>query len=315
MINHFKEDYKNKYKLLELIGEGNYTQVYQGENKNTKELRAIKIVKLKSIKLLIKKEYSTEEAIKEINNYIEKLNNEIKLMELCGKNNENSVKYFESYETEDEFVIIMELCNESLKEYAKEKTLNSKEIYNILSQLNNTFKIMRDYNIVHRDLKPENILIKYGDNDKCIIKLCDFGVSKTEKFTRLKTYTGTYGYMAPEIIELTEQGNYDSKCDLWSLGIIIYELYFKEKPYKGINELVILKQINSFGKNKIKKTNNKNLDDLIEKLLEKDPKKRISWDDYFNHAFLIEEERKRREEKEKEEEEEKEERKRKNKRK
>ena len=136
MINHFKEDYKNKYKLLELIGEGNYTQVYQGENKNTKELRAIKIVKLKSIKLLIKKEYSTEEAIKEINNYIEKLNNEIKLMELCGKNNENSVKYFESYETEDEFVIIMELCNESLKEYAKEKTLNSKEIYNILSQLN-----------------------------------------------------------------------------------------------------------------------------------------------------------------------------------
>ena len=92
--------------------------------------------------------------------------------------------------------------------------------------------------------------------------------------------------MAPEIIQLTEEGNYNYKCDLWSLGIIIYELYFKEKPYKGISEFAILSQISKFGKTKIKKTNDEKLDDLINKLLEKEPEKRISWDEYLNHPFF-----------------------------
>ena len=63
-------------------------------------------------------------------------------------------------------------------------------------------------------------------------------------------------------------------------------LYFKELPYKGITELALMNCIKSFGKICIKKTNNKDLDDLIDKLLESDPKKRISWKDYFEHPFF-----------------------------
>ncbi len=91
---------------------------------------------------------------------------EIKYMKICGDKNENSVKYYESFETENEFVIIMELCDKSLTQLKKGRRFNVQEIYEILSQLNNTFKIMNENKIVHRDLKPDNIFIKYVENNK-----------------------------------------------------------------------------------------------------------------------------------------------------
>ena len=96
--------------------------------------------------------------------------------------------------------------------------------------------------------------------------------------------------MAPEIIKLLEGENYSNKCDLWSLGIILYELCFKEAPFKGKTEFSVLKQINSIGNNILKKkdktTGDEKLDDLINKLLEKEPEKRISWNEYFKHPFF-----------------------------
>ena len=88
--------------------------------------------------------------------------NEIENMKICSENNDNSVKYYESFETENEFAIVLELCDESLTKFKKDKSFNSKEIFDLLNQLNNTFKIMKEKKIVHRDLKPDNILIKYN---------------------------------------------------------------------------------------------------------------------------------------------------------
>ena len=81
-----------------------------------------------------------------------------------------------------------------------------------------------------------------------------------------------------------EEKQYNYKCDLWSLGIIIYELYFQERPFKG-TDIKILKSIEI--KEKIlKKTGDEKLDDLIDKLLEKKPEKRIGWNQYFGHPFF-----------------------------
>ena len=204
-------------------------------------------------------------------------------MKICNENNENSVKYYETFENEEKFSIVMELCDESLTQFKKGRTFNSKEIYEILNQLNNTFKIMIKEDIIHRDLKPDNILIKKLKDDKYIIKLSDYGISKIGQYTELKTYAGTIEYMAPEIMEGKE---YNHKCDLWSLGIIICELCFKERPYKGSIEYVLLQDIKKFGKKRIKKTDDEQLDDLISKLLVSDPNKRITWNDYFNHPFF-----------------------------
>ena len=158
-----------------------------------------------------------------------------------------------------------------------------------MMKLNNKFKRMKENNIMHRNLKLQSILIKYIDKEKYIIKLSDYGCSKRLISLSRNCNTngiGTVIYMAPEILEGKE---YNYKCDLWSIGIIIYKLYFGKSPFPAISESGLINNINDYDKGirNINKTGNKNLDDLIKKLLEKDPLKRLSWDEYFNHPFFI----------------------------
>jgi calcium-dependent protein kinase len=79
--------------------------------------------------------------------------------------------------------------------------------------------------VVHRDIKPENIM--YGADNE--IKLIDFGLSKKskDKFNQLQTIAGTPYYMAPEVLE----GEYNFKCDIWSLGVLMYVLLSGYLPF------------------------------------------------------------------------------------
>ena len=119
---------------------------------------------------------------------------------------------------------------------------------------------MSQNKMAHRDLKPENILIKYkNENDKneFIIKLSDYGEAKRLTMTRnvFTTNVGTLSYMAPEILN---GESYDLKCDLWSLGIIIYILYFREHPYPMANsEFTLINHINNYGQKNLKKVKTK----------------------------------------------------------
>ena len=190
-------------------------------------------------------------------------------------NCENSVKYFGKFRDKKLIYLIMELCDCSLDQIINKKKLNIKEIKEILEQLNNVFKLMYDNNIIHRDIKPENILVKKLENNKYLYKLTDYGLSKLlTQSHKASTYAGTNDYIATEI-----KGNLDidkSKVDLWSIGILIHELYFGNTPKNNI-----IQNINSIY-----------LDDLIKKLLIEKPfdeninNCRISWADYFNHKFL-----------------------------
>ena len=89
-------------------------------------------------------------------------------MKKCAYNNDNSIKFFEYFQNEYEFAIVLELCDYSLTKILIEKKdgFSPREIYKIINQLNNTFKIMKKNKIVHRDLKPDNILIKYENEKK-----------------------------------------------------------------------------------------------------------------------------------------------------
>jgi surface protein len=215
-------------------------------------------------------------------------------MKICSEENDNSVKYYEHFHYKDKFVIVMELCDNSLQKILDERKegFTCEQIFNIMSQLNNTFKIMYKNKIIHRDIKLDNILVKYKDNNNndsninFIVKLTDYGISKQLKNTINTTLMGTPETMAPEILEGEE--NYDNKCDLWSIGIIIYQLYFKEYPYKGKTQVAIYNQIKQLGKKILKKTKNEKLDNLIDSLLIREPEKRINYEDYFNHPFFKE---------------------------
>ena len=272
------EDFKKKYDIGKSRGQGGFGAIFEVKLKENGEKRAVKIIEKEQLidSFIELNDYKepTEEQKKALFDDIYK---EVEIMEKVeGKNqeNKNTVKYYEKFENETQFVIIMELCDVDLKKFvSKKKPFNDKEIYELLTQLNNTFKIMHENRIYHRDLSLNNILIK-NENDKIIYKLSDYGVSK--KLVTIKnkfsSKVGKVDYMAPEV----KKGAFDGKCDLWSLGVIIYILIEKKNPTEDIIENI----------STIKLTNNLDLNNLIQRLLVKDPEKRLSWDEYFIHPFF-----------------------------
>ena len=297
-------NYKDTYEILDEIGKGGYGKVFKAKNKITNEDRAIKIINInlyiENLKNIYITNDITDEIRYEINKYVKRINNEIGNMKKCA--NINSVKLYDFYNNKNEIALIMELCDNNLRDLLKEKEkgFEPKEIYEIMNQLNNTFRIMKENNIVHRDIKLDNILIQYFNKDKkkYIVKLTDYGASKNiNNISICKSFVGTLETMAPELLKMDindnkenqENEKYNSKCDLWSIGVILYELLFKKSPYLGSTQIAILKNINIKNKSKDKFFENcedKNLNDLIRKLLEEDPNKRINWEEYFNHPFF-----------------------------
>ena len=280
-------NYKEFYDIKEQIGIGPFSLVSKAKVIGKEEYVAIKIIDKDKIKLGLRNEYCKQD-IEEEYYQVANLEDEVRYMKICGENNENSVKYYQHFETENEFVIVMELCDGNLIDLIKLKrefTLN--DIYEFLCQLNNTFKIMKEKQIAHRDLKLNNILVKYENEEKTkyTFKITDYGVSK-EFLTLSKRFTskvGNVNFMAPEVLS---EEKYNYECDLWSLGVIIYMLNFKNYPYMGVNEFALINQIKNLGKKILKSSGDKNFDDLIRGLLTSIPSERLTWEQYFNHPFF-----------------------------
>ena len=273
-------------KIIETIKDNIYTCVYKAEYEN--QLIALKKIKKDKIKEDILENLCVDEITEEdFKEEIIKFHREISNMQKCHC--ENSVEIYAYFDTEEAFIIAMELCDNTLfKELAKTKNgFSSKKIKEILLQLNNVFRKMNDNNIVHRDIKLNNILVKYLNEEKTKFKvlLSDYGVSNqlSSMTKKYKTHAGTQIIMAPEILSGKE---YNNKCDLWSLGVNIFQLYTKKPPYSGAYDNVILNQINKLGQSVLNAIKDEKLKDLLSKLLVKEPENRISWEEYFEHDFF-----------------------------
>ena len=197
-------------------------------------------------------------------------------MKIMQKDNKYSVKFIDSIEKSCYYYIIMEYCDITLSKKIKEENgLKINIIQIILRQLNKTLKKLIERNIVHKDIKPDNILIKYkdGNKNKFDIKLIDYGLSKElSKKIYDSEIAGDKNYIAPES-KINKKLN--KKSDLWSIGIMTYQMYFNQFPFEN-NKL------------NIKKSGIFEFDDLISKLLEIDYHKRIEWKDYYEHNFFYE---------------------------
>ena len=294
-FNHpffIKRDFRVYYDIINCIGERAYGKVFSLRHKKNNQKRAIKLISKNKIREDFKREKFQEPSEEDIRPYIESLYKEIENMQIVeGKNkeNKNTVKFYEYFETDDDFGIVMELCDDNLSNILS-KSKNSFDIQNILyilKQLNKTLKIMISKNLIHRDLKLENILVKYENNEKkqFTLKLTDYGASKQllDMKKKFSTKIGTCNYMAPEILN---GEHYGAESDLWSLGVIIYILFFRQYPFGGDTDIAVKNNINNFGLSAIKKTHNKYLDDLIRRLLVKSPQERLKWKDYFEHPFF-----------------------------
>ena len=226
------------YEIIQDIKKNVYTSVHKARIKNKNhpvDMVAVKLIHKDILKEDLKLNLMVDKITEEdFIPQIIKFNKEIKNMEKCFC--QNSVEIYDYFDTEKYFVIIMELCDDTLiHDLAKTKSgFSVEEIKDILLQLNNVFKKMHEYKISHRDIKLNNILVKYLNKEKTKFKilLSDYGISNqlSQMTTKYQTYAGTQIIMAPEIL-LGEK--YNDKCDLWSLGIIIYQLKTKKNPYIG----------------------------------------------------------------------------------
>ena len=211
--------------------------------------------------------------------------NEINFLKnVKGKNILNIIDYYQD-DKDIFYYIILEKMDGDLEKLINEKYkkgMKSSLIRKIFSQINSGLKDMLKKGKCHRDLKPSNILYSYINEEKTnfIIKLGDFGLSTDLKSTQYASNAGTKRFKAPEV----EEGKFSNKCDLYSIGIILYYLKTGEYIFDGKRELDIL---NNKDKNIIKKdTDDELLNKLIRKLVVKDPHKRMEWNDYFKDPFF-----------------------------
>jgi serine/threonine protein kinase len=261
----------NDYKLEKLIGAGTFGEIYEGTDVHTGQKVAIKRIKKKLL-------YENGSFL--LNAY----KKEVEIMKKCEC--ENSIKFICDFDSDNNLNIIMELCDKDLLVYLYERktAFTIDEIRETFLQLNNAFRKMRYNNILHRDLKLGNVLIKFTDESKMhfIPKLADYGFSKELSIYNTRTtHLGTPATMAPEIMMNLP---YDEKSDLWSVGVMMYQLYYKEIPYDGMTEMEILNKIRS--NTPYKQPEDKYFRDLLNKIFVVNPQNRISWNEYFNHPFF-----------------------------
>ena len=255
------------YNLKKEIGHGSFGRVYIGEDQKTKELYAIKRVDKRQLQQ---------------SQYLEKAFwKEVEIMRKIQS--PYSVKLYNVLTSLHYYNMVEELCDGDLytELMKRQNGFSTEEVRRIMIQLNDAFAQMQKHKIVHRDLKVQNIFIKYTTSPEFDVKLGDYGFSKELSDDITATKLGTPATMAPEILM---NRAYTSKADLWSIGVIIYHLLFKDLPFKGRNEGMILQNIlhNNIPRNPTDQL----LNDLIHRLLVVDPKKRITWKDYFAHPFF-----------------------------
>ncbi|CAO1338264.1 unnamed protein product [Diamesa tonsa] len=144
--------------------------------------------------------------------------------------------------------------------------------------------------IIHRDIKPDNILMANGEKET-LVKISDFGLSKYVALNSMKTVCGTQYYAAPEILG-GGHNSYDAKVDVWSLGVLLFTMISGSLPFSEAYERIdvstqILKSPLRF-RQKIWRTVNPQITNLIKRMLTKDPRQRPSIADVLNHPWMTE---------------------------
>jgi len=216
-----KEDPSNLFINITKIGQGTFGEVFVGTDIRTLEKVAIKKMDLND-------------------NYEEDLITEIEMMKTSQHS--NIVKYVEGYQWEDDIWVIMEYMGggslTEILEQFKYVQMDEGHIAVVCFESLKALEYMHSTHRIHRDIKSDNILLNLAGD----IKLADFGytVQLTEKKSRRNTTIGTPYWEAPEVIT---GDAYDTKVDIWSLGIMAMEMAEGEPPYMDLPPLAALRMI------------------------------------------------------------------------
>ncbi|KAK8891407.1 hypothetical protein M9Y10_028616 [Tritrichomonas musculus] len=257
----------NRYEIIRELGKGSYGSVKLARDKESKELYAVKKVKLSCL--------SKSER--------EKALGEVKV--LSSISHPNVVAYKESFQEKSSLFIVMEYIDggdlDKVIQNQRNKLMEESDILRYFVQIVHVVNYLHTNHILHRDLKPQNVfLTKHG-----IVKLGDFGVAKSLDATcdLAKTIIGTPYYLSPEI---WEGSPYDSKSDIWSLGCILFEMCSLHKPFEAQNATALLAMVIQGKHGAIPSRYSQNVRDLIDGMLNTAPQLRPTAKDISALPFI-----------------------------
>lgn len=269
---------KYNFTILKLLGEGAQSKVYKCKKDGDFTFCAIKVFSKK----LVDDENNT--MLRDL------VNNEYVVHSQLR--HENIVKLINFGKDENYYYFIFEYCEGGS---ISDAVLNTFNIRKFFLQIVSALIYLRRKNVLHLDLKPENILIKDGS-----VKICDFGLciklNKNSKISGIQR--GTLNFMSPEMVK---KENISFETDLWSAGVVLYNMQFKSLPFYYFNcrkgdfvpesERIITERMvqNNITKRELRipqSNRDSMIFDLISRILTKNQKERICLEDIFDHPYF-----------------------------
>ena len=261
----------NDYTIIERIGVGSYGRIYKVKKDN-------KIYVLKEIP--INKNVDNEK--------LESVKNEAEI--LSSLTNKNIVKYYESFQMEQNIYIVMEYCEKGeLCTYMSERQKNKKSnyyfnedfIWKLFIQISIGLYYIHSKKILHRDIKTLNIFLTKELNGK----IGDLGVAKVlEGTNHAMTFIGTPYYVSPE---MCQNKPYNEKSDIWALGCILYELITFCHPFTASNQAALFIKILHGNYTPLPGRTSKDLVNMVKFILQKNYIKRPSMKDIITSKTFL----------------------------
>lgn len=261
---------KDKYKKMQVLGKGAFGTALLVQSKITHKLWVIKQVDLQQM--------SYEERVK--------ARDEARILQVL--NHPNIISFKDVYKDKHQNLnVVMEYADGGdLKEQiSKRKQANSPftedEVLNFFTQICLALKHCHDRKILHRDLKPQNVFL----TRRGVVKLADFGISRVLNGTmsKARSIVGTPYYLSPEILQSQQ---YNAKTDIWSLGIILYELCAFRLPFSHPDFANLGYQIVKGKYHPLPDTYSHGVKNIIQLCLQKNPSQRPKIHDLLNMPIL-----------------------------
>ncbi|XP_027871530.1 serine/threonine-protein kinase ULK3 [Xiphophorus couchianus] len=252
--------------LTERLGSGTYATVYKAYRKgNSREVVAVKVVGKKTLN-----KASTENLL-----------TEIEILKTVRHPHIVQLKDFQ-WDAENIYLILEWCSGGDLSRFIRSRRILPESVARrFLQQMACALQFLHERNISHLDLKPQNILLSGS-----VLKLADFGFAQyMSPWDEKSVLRGSPLYMAPEMVCRRQ---YDSRVDLWSVGVILYEALFGRAPFASKSYAELEEKIRSNQRVELPPGArvSKDCRDLLLRLLERNPDTRITFEEFFTHPFL-----------------------------
>ena len=270
--NGLRTEFDQLFLLQDVIGMGSTSVCHKCVRKSDGKEFACKVIDKKQIEM-------------KFSGLLDQFYIEIKVLQMLK--HPNIIHLEEAFDTPDRIYIVMEtMQGGELFDYVVEKgTLSEEEASVLVRKITSAVAHMHETDVIHRDLKPENLLLT-SKGPRAEVKLIDFGLAKIMKEDTARSFLGTRGYLAPEMLQ---RAAYDKSIDVWSLGIIVFVLLcgclpFDDDSAKVSEQDAKKKFALRFPRWAMNISNSAK--DLLQKLLNIDPKSRITAQQALTHPWV-----------------------------